>query len=653
MSKAQHNSLNKVSFAGILVTLGIVYGDIGTSPLYALKAIVSDKVITPDLVLGGVSLVFWTLALITSFKYVRLALDIDNNGEGGIFALFAMVRRKNRGWLIFLAIIGCSTLMADGFLTPSISISSAVEGLILLNPNIKTVPIVIGILIVLFVFQQFGTNVVGKTFGPVMTLWFLTMAIFGFLALLEYPQVLKAINPYYGIHLLANYPKGFLILGGVFLCTTGAEALYSDLGHCGKKNIRVSWIFVNISLILCYFGQGAELLKNNMGEVWPADRSVFYQLAPNGLLPLTIIIASLAAIIASQALITGAFSLINEAMKLRLIPLLKINYPTQLRGQIYIPFINWLLLGGCILVVLIFREYTNMEAAYGLAITINMLMTTTLMVIFYYYHKVKLFYIIVFGVVFYTIEGAFFLSNIDKFFHGGWFSFLISAFFVFVMYIQLRARALRTKHIAFVNVNEYKEKLIALMGDETIPKEATNLVFMSMSGNKEMIDSNIIYSIFRKKPKRADVYWFVHMEILNDPFEQNYSVDTIIPQKCFFVTVRYGFKVEHKINLAMNQIMNDMVERGEVDNITRHPSLRQFNMPGDFKYYLINSRVSVDDKITPLEQFIIRVYRIIKSISLPPDKDFGLEVSNVVVETVPINIGLRQTKTIDGLHRVK
>ncbi len=653
MSKPQHNSLNKVSFAGILVTLGIVYGDIGTSPLYALKAIVSDKVITPDLVLGGVSLVFWTLALITTFKYVRLALDIDNNGEGGIFALFAMVRRKNRGWLIFLAIIGCSTLMADGFLTPSISISSAVEGLILLNPNIKTVPIVIGILIVLFVFQQFGTNVVGKTFGPVMTLWFLTMAIFGFLALIQYPQVLKAINPYYGIHLLSNYPKGFLILGGVFLCTTGAEALYSDLGHCGKKNIRISWIFVNISLLLCYFGQAAHLLTHNMGEVWPKDRSVFYQLAPNGFLPLMIIIASLAAIIASQALITGSFTLINEAMKLRLIPLLKINYPTQLRGQIYIPFINWLLLGGCILVVLIFRESANMEAAYGLTITIDMLMTTTLMVIFYYYHKVKLVYVILFGLVFYTIEGAFFISNVDKFFHGGWFSFFIASFFVFVMYIQLRARALRTKHIAFVNVNEYKEKLIALMGDETIPKEATNLVFMSMSGNKEMIDSNIIYSIFRKKPKRADVYWFVHMEILNEPFEKNYSVDTIIPQKCFFVTVRYGFKVEHKINLAMNQIINEMVERGEVDNITRHPSLRQFNMPGDFEYYLINSGVSVDDKITPVEQFIIRVYRIIKSISLPPDKDFGLEVSNVVVETVPINIGLRQTKTIDGLHRVK
>ncbi len=648
-----HQHLHKLSLGGMLVTLGIVFGDIGTSPLYALKAIVADKIITPDLVLGGVSLVFWTLTIITSFKYLRLALNIDNNGEGGIFALYAMVRNKNLPWLIFLAIIGCSTLMADGFLTPSISISSAVEGLTLLNPNIQTVPIVIGILIILFVFQQFGTNVVGKTFGPVMTLWFLTIAIFGVIQIISYPEVFKALNPYYGMHLLANYPKGFLILGGVFLCTTGAEALYSDLGHCGKMNIRVTWLFVKASLLLSYFGQAAYLLTQHVGKVWPKDQSLFYIIAPKSLLPFAIIIASLAAIIASQALITGAFTLINEAIKLRLMPILKVNYPTQLKGQIYIPFVNWLLLAGCILVVLIFRESSNMEAAYGLTITVDMLMTTTLMILFYYYNKEKLFYIVLFGILFFIVEGAFLISNVDKFFHGGWFSFCIAAFFIAVMYIQLRARSLRNKHIAFVNVNEYKEKLESLINDSSIPKEATNLVFMSMSAKREMIDSNIIYSIFRKKPKRADVYWFVHMEIVDDPFEKNYSVDTIIPQKCFFITVRFGFKVEHKINLVMNHIVQDMVEKGEVDNITRYPSLRKYNMPGDFKYYLINSRVSVDDKITPFEQFIIRAYRLIKSISLPPEKDFGLEVSNVVVETVPINIGLRPQDLVKDLHRVK
>jgi KUP system potassium uptake protein len=494
--------------------------------------------------------------------------------------------------------------------------------------------------------------VVGKTFGPVMTLWFGTIAVLGIIHLRDYPEIFKALNPYYGIHLLTTYPKGFLILGGVFLCTTGAEALYSDLGHCGKMNIRVSWLFVKTSLLLSYFGQAAYLLKNHQGSVWSKDLSLFYALAPKEFVPFVIIIASCAAIIASQALITGSFTLINEAIKLRLMPLLKVNYPTQLKGQIYIPFVNWLLLSGCILVVLIFKESSNMEAAYGLTITVDMLMTTTLMVLFYYFHKVRILYVILFGIIFYIIEGAFLLSNIDKFYHGGWFSFCIAAFFIAVMYVLHRARALRDKHIAFVNVNTYKDKILALSNDETIAKEATNLVFMSMSGDKEMLDNNIIYSIFRKKPKRADVYWFVHMEILDEPYEKNYSVDAIIPQKCFFVTIRFGFKVEHMINLIMNHIIKEMVEKGEVDDITRYPSLRPFNMPGDFKYILINSRVSVDDKITPFDQFIIRAYRLIKSISLPPEKDFGLEVSNVVVETVPINIGMRPQDLINGLHRI-
>lgn len=645
-------NIHKLSFAGLIVTLGIIYGDIGTSPLYALKAIVANKAITEDLVLGGVSCVFWTLTLITTFKYLRLALNIDNKGEGGIFALYAMVRNKKSRWMIYLAIIGCATLMADGFLTPSISISSAIEGLRNIYPEISTVPIVLAILFALFVFQQFGTNVIGKTFGPVMTIWFLTMAIFGGHYIYLYPEVIKAVNPYYAIHLLANYPKGFLILGAVFLCTTGAEALYSDLGHCGKMNIRISWLFVKTALIMSYFGQSAYLLHTSIGKVWPADQSVFYALVPDGYLPYVIFIATFAAIIASQSLITGSFTLINEAMKLRLMPNLKVNYPTQLKGQIYIPFVNWLLLAGCILVVLIFKDSSNMEAAYGLAITIDMLMTTTLMILFYYMRNEKLLFVIFFGIVYYIIEGAFLISNINKFYHGGWFSFTIAAFFILIMYVLLRARSLRDKHTAFVDVNDYVDKFNDLMVDESIPKEATNLVFMSMSPIKDKIDSNIIYSIFRKKPKRADVYWFIHMEIVDDPYKKNYTVDTIIPEKVFFITIRFGFKIEHKINLVLHHIVNEMVANGEVDIVTRYPSLRQFNMPGDFKYYLINSRVSVDDSITPFEQFIIRAYRMIKSVSLPPEKDFGLEVSNVVVETVPINIGNRPNPTLQGMHRI-
>lgn len=647
-----HNNHSKLSTAGVLITLGIIFGDIGTSPLYTVKAIIVDKIVTEQLVLGGLSCIFWTLTLITTFKYVFLALSIDNHGEGGIFALYALVRRKKRNWMIFLAIIGCATLLADGFLTPSISISSAVEGLDYLYKDIETVPIVIVILVVLFVFQQFGTNVVGKTFGPVMLLWFGVIAFLGLQYIVKYPEVLKAVNPYYAIHLLMVYPKGFLILGAVFLCTTGAEALYSDLGHCGKKNIQVSWVFVKIALLCSYFGQGAYLLHRHLGSKFPEAESVFYSLSPKSVLPFIIILATFATIIASQALITGAFTLINEAMKLKLIPNIKVNYPTQLKGQIYIPFVNWLLLVGCICVIWIFQKSTNMESAYGLAITINMLMTTTLMIVFYRTKGIKRRWLSIFALVFFTIEGIFFTSNVNKFSHGGWFSFAIAGFFFIIMYIFLRARNLREKHTDFVDVNNYKRKLVDLMGDTSVPKEATHLVFMSTSAMKDKIDANIIYSIFRKKPKRADVYWFVHMEILDDPYEKNYSVDTIIPGACFYITVRFGFKVEHKINLVVNHIIEELEAKGEVDILSRYPSLRKYKMPGDIKYILINSRVSVDDKITPFEQYIIRVYRIIKSLSLPPEKDFGLEVTNVTVETVPINIGSRTLEPLLGMHRI-
>ncbi len=648
----QHEVGHSLSVAGVLVALGIIFGDIGTSPLYALKAIVGGHVVDEQLVLGAISCIFWTLTLITTVKYVRLALNIDNKGEGGIFSLYALVRRKRKNWMIFIAIIGCSTLMADGFLTPSISISSAIEGLDVLYPGIQTMPIVIVILIVLFSFQQFGTNVVGRTFGPIMMLWFGMMAFFGVKYIIEYPSVLAALNPYYGISLLLLYPKGFLLLGGVFLCTTGAEALYSDLGHCGKHNIRISWVFVKICLVLSYFGQGAFLLHENSGNVWNPDVSIFYAMISKSFLPFAIVIAAMAAIIASQALISGSFTLINEAMKLRLMPNLKVNYPTQMMGQIYIPFVNWMLLAGCITVVLIFRESTNMEAAYGLAITLDMLMTTTLMAMFYRKRNNNKFFIGAFILTYFTIEIIFFWSNAHKFLHGGWFSFMIAGFFFIVMFVLMKARALRDKHTEFTAIVDIKDKLNALQGDDTIAREATNLVFMSTSSQRGMLDSNIVYSIFRKKPKRADVYWFVHMEIVNDPFERNYSVDTIIPGTAFFVTIRFGFKVEHKINLVLNHIYEQMVQDGEVDGITRYPSLRKYKIPADFKFYLINSRVSVDDKISPLDQLIIRLYRLVKSVSLPPEKDFGLELTNVSVETVPINISRKASEQLKGLYRV-
>jgi KUP system potassium uptake protein len=638
MGNSNKNHGLPLSVGGALVTLGIIFGDIGTSPIYVMNAICSGHIISPELVLGGLSCVFWTLMIVTTFKYVYLALNNDNKGEGGTFALYALVRRYKVTWTIIPAIVGCCTLIADGFITPPISISSAVEGLRILNPDIPTVPIVLVILAGLFVFQQFGTKVVGGIFGPVMLIWFAMIGTLGFIQITRNPYVLHALNPYYAINLLVNYPSGFWLLGAVFLCTTGGEALYSDLGHCGKNNIRVSWMFVIVALLFSYFGQSAYLLSEFTGKAWPEGKSTFYSLMPDWFLPIGITVATLATIIASQALITGCFTLVNEAMKLRLWPNMKVLYPTTHQGQIYIPPINWFLFFGCIAVVLIFREAGNMEAAYGLAITINMLMTTLLLTYLMYVRKKNA--IITWGIpiVFITIEGAFFLSNLLKFTHGGWFTVLIACVLFWGMWVFYQARKLRKKHIEFVEIKDYIEPIKDLMQDDTIHKETNNLVYMSMANDKSHIDSNIIYSIFRKRPKRADIYWFVHVDITNEPYGATYSVDTVIPRRCFFVRLSFGFKVEHKVNLMFNKIVEEMVKNGEVDELSHYPSLRKHGMPADFKFILLNSRVAIDDALTAYEQFIIKGYRFIKSISLSTAEDFGLELTNVEEETVPIRI---------------
>lgn len=638
------NNLHKLSAAGVLITLGIIFGDIGTSPIYVLSAIIHDKVLSEELILGGLSCVLWTLLIVTTFKYVFLALNADNRGEGGIFALYALVRQYKVQWTIFPALIGCASLIADGFITPPISISSAVEGLRLINPNITTVvPIVIVILVGLFTFQQFGTRIVGGIFGPVMTIWFIMIGGLGVIEILKNPTVLRAFNPYWALHLLLIYKGGFWILGAVFLCTTGGEALYSDLGHCGKENIRVSWGFVLVCLLLNYFGQSAFLM-NSIGK-GVAVSTPFYDMMPKWFLPIGVAVATMATIIASQALISGCFTLVNEAMKLRLWTNLKVIYPTTHQGQMYIPFMNWFLFVGCVAVVLVFQESSKMEAAYGLAIIINMLMTTALLT----YHlqldgKPKLL-VGALAAFLFMVEGAFFVSNLDKFPHGGWFTFLIAVSLFFAMYIFYRARELRQRHTEFLEIKDYIDPLKDLMKDETIAKEANNLVYMSMANDKDHIDSNIIYSIFRKRPKRADIYWFVHIDITNDPYGITYSVDSVIPRRCFFVKLSFGFKVEHKVNLMFTKIVEEMVKNGEVDELSHYPSLRKYGMPADFKFIILNSRVAIDDALTPFDQFIVKGYRLIKSISLSTSEDFGLELTNVEEEMVPIRIrGVKQIK---------
>ena len=633
-----HDSRNHpLTTAGVLVSLGIIYGDIGTSPLYVYKAIIGPRLITEELVLGGMSCIFWTLTLITTFKYIYLALNADNKGEGGIFALYALVRRYKAAWVIFPAIIGCATLIADGFITPAISISSAIEGLRINYPHIPTVPIVIGILVLLFFFQQFGTNIVGKTFGPIMMVWFVLIGAFGLFYVLPNLGVLRAVNPMYAWNLLTDYPDGFWLLGEVFLCTTGAEALYSDLGHCGKSNIRVGWGFVKIALVLNYFGQAAWLLTQQGTML--NGRIPFYAMVPNELLIVSIVVATMAAVIASQALISGTFTLVNEAMKLKLWPSTKVRYPSQLKGQIFIPAINWILMFGTIGVVWIFRESSAMEGAYGLAIILNMLMTTTLLVFYFNTAKHSLVRTTGIAVIFFTIELLFLVANFHKFEQGGWFTYSIAIILFGLMFVLLKARHLRDRHTEFVDLKHYVPLIHDLQADTSIPKEATNLVYMAVADSKRYIDSNIIYSIFKKRPKRADVYWFVHVDTVDSPYTSKYSVDTIIPKKCFFVRIKLGFKADHRVNLLFNKILHDMAESSEIDLISHYDSLAHHSMPADFKFVILHSLASVDSEISTFDNFVIQGYRFIKKHSLSTEEMYGLELANVEVENVPIMVG--------------
>jgi KUP system potassium uptake protein len=630
----------QLSSAGVLISLGIIYGDIGTSPLYVFKAIAGDDEINPELIIGGLSCIVWTLTIITTVKYVILALNADNKGEGGIFALYALVRRYKAKWLIYPAILGCATLIADGFITPAISVTSAVEGLNMLVPDIghnTVLAIVVVIIVGMFFSQQFGSTMLGKTFGPIMLIWFLFIGAVGAIHVGDNLSILNAFNPYYAYRLLTHYPGGFWILGAVFLCTTGAEALYSDLGHCGKENIRVGWGIVKVCLLLNYFGQGAWLLTQDgttLGSTNP-----FYAIMPEWMLGYGILIATMAACIASQALISGTFTLINEAMKLKLWPATRVRYPSEVRGQIYIPSINWILMVGCVVVVLFFQYSTQMQSAYGLAITVDMLMTTSLLVFYFATAKKSVLKSSMIGVTFFAIEGLFLISNLHKFPHGGWFTFVIASFFYLIMYVLMRARRLRERHTEFVDLKHYVGMLKDLQEDTTVPKEATNLVYLAMANSKRYIDSNIIYSIFRKRPKRADVYWFLHVDTVDTPYTSKYTVDTIIPKRCFFVRLVLGFKTPHRVNLLFSKIIHEMADNGEIDLVSPYPSLHKYSMFSDFKFIIIHSWASSDSDISNFERLIIQGYRLIKRFSLSTAEMYGLEAANVETEKVPISVG--------------
>ena len=649
--------LNRVTAAGLLIALGIIYGDIGTSPLYVFSAIVNGRVISEELILGGISCIIWTLTLQTTVKYVILTLRADNRGEGGIFSLYTLVRRR-RKWLVAPAMIGGAALLADGMITPPISVTSAVEGLAQLPQfaaitEMQIVTIVLCILSVLFFMQQFGTASIGKMFGPIMTIWFGMLAVLGIYNMTSDLSVIKAFNPVYAIKLLTVYPKGFWILGAIFLCTTGAEALYSDMGHCGKNNIRASWVMVKICLILNYLGQGAYLM-GEVGKIYANTqllknaefiasfpnaellRNPFFATMPDGFLIFGIIIATAAAIIASQALISGSFTLISEAMRLNLWPKFKIVYPTEERGQLFIPAINLLLFVGCCGIVLFFKSSSNMEAAYGLAITLCMISTSILFANYLVLHRVKSYWIYLYLVVYFSIEFGFLFANLDKFPHGGYVTLIVGGVLLLVMYVWFKSRKIKNRYVEFARLENYLPVLQELSNDQTINKYATHLVYLSSANNFKEIEYKIIHSILNKKPKRADIYWFVHVDTMDDPYTCEYEVQTIIPNEVIRVEFRLGFRQQPKINLMFRKVVEDMVANKEVNITSRYESLARNNIAGDFEFIVMEKFLSQDNELPFFERLVMKLYFWLKEISLSEEKGFGLDASNVTVEKFPL-----------------
>ena len=636
----QHINTKKLTAIGVLVSLGIVFGDIGTSPLYVMKAIVNARTNGGNMpfdeyIEGALSCIIWTLTLQTTVKYVIIALRADNKGEGGILALFSLIKNLKKGWLYLIAMIGAAALVADGVITPSLTVISAIEGLKIYNPETPVVAITAVILIVIFTVQQFGTNSIGKLFGPVMVIWFLILGALGVSHLVDDFTILKSFNPYYAYKLIVESPSAIVILGAVFLCTTGAEALYSDLGHCGAKNIRVSWAFVKVMLILNYLGQGAWVLKN-YDAVHTNGINPFFGVMPEWMLIPGIVIATAAAIIASQALITGSFTIFSEAMSLNFWPNQEIDYPSGVKGQMYIPKINWGLLVLCLIVVMHFEESSKMEAAYGLSITITMLMTTILLVFWLFKKRVNKLFILVFALVYLAIELGFFSANVIKFHEGGWITVVLAGFIGVCMYAWYNGRLIKTKFIKFVKLEKYVGIIKDLKLDETIPKYATNLAFLSRAKREDEVEAKIIYSILRKQPKRADHYFILNIVNQEDPFTFKYNIDEIMPGTIYRINFLLGFKIDRRINDYFDDVLADMMEEGTIPTRSSHPSLRAHNIPPDLKYVIIDNTYINDTLLTVKEKITLNLYNFVKYIGSDDFKAWGVSSHNVVVESAPI-----------------
>lgn len=636
----QHFDTKKLTMLGVLVSMGIVFGDIGTSPLYVMKAIVnvrreSGYIPFDEYIEGALSCIIWTLTLQTTLKYVIIALRADNKGEGGILSLYSLVKTVKKNWHYIIAIIGASALVADSVITPSLTVMSAVEGLKIYNQHTPVVLYTCIILFVIFFVQQFGTSKIGKFFGPVMIIWFLVLGGFGAMHIADNISILKSFNPIYAYKLITQSPSAIVIMGAVFLCTTGAEAMYSDLGHCGKKNIQVSWVFVKIMLILNYLGQGAWIL-DHYKEVRYHGINPFFGIMPDFLIYPAVILATLAAVIASQAVITGAFTMFSEAMSITFWPNQQINYPSGVKGQMYIPRINWGLMALCFIVVLFFQSSSRMEAAYGLTITITMLMTTIFLIFWLKKIKVNPILVFLFGFVYLCIEIGFFYTNIIKFFDGGWITMVLGVFMMLCMYAWYNGRQIKAKFMKYVKFEKYVPIIKDMKLDETIPKYATNLAFLSRAKRPDELEAKIIYSIIRKQPKRADHYFILSIINQEDPYTFKYYVDEIMPGTIFKINFLLGFKIERRIDDYFDQVLKDLMDEGTIPNRSAYPSLRQHNIPPDLKYVIIDNIHINNYLLTFKEKIILNIYHFVKYIGSNDFKAWGVAPHNVIVESTPL-----------------
>ena len=643
---------SRLTFLGVIITIGIIFGDIGTSVLYVMKSFVrsSDAMMSENLVLGFVSLIFWVMTLQTTTKYVLIALKADNNGEGGVFSLFALIKNRTKRGVVLLAMIGGATLLADGIITPAITVTSAVEGLHDIIPAINTNDVIILVLIIfifIFSFQRFGTKKIGSLFGPIMSLWFLSLFFWGVKSIGTRPEILKAINPKYALNLLITYPGVFVLLGAVFLCVSGAEDLYVDLGHCGRKNVRMAWFAVKVCLLANYFGQAAYLLSTN----YSSEKNPFFAIVPESFVVFQVILATLAAIIASQSLITGSFTLISEAIKLNLFPKLIIKYPTELKGQVYVSAVNIILFICSSCVVIFFRTSSNMEAAYGLSISITMFVTTLLLSIYLYKVKGKKLFAVIF-LIFFGIEELFFLyANSLKFVNGGYITVFIALLIFIIMFIWYRGTEIKERESQYLTVKNYTKQLLQLSMDKSVPKYATNLVYLTGAKREEDVDYAVLYSILNKQPKRANVYFFVHINVIDKPYKREYKVTKFSDKKILKITFNLGFREHQRVNMFMHQVIDDLLMNKELELQPTKYNLRgKAETVGDFRFVLIEEVLGNSNGLSSFDNFIMGLRLKLKKITVTPEKWFGLDTSVITKEAVPLNVVQTKVKRLTRIQ---